>query len=139
MNFRYIILLLLLLVSMEIQAQTPEQSYFDWAEMPFSKEELAKRRQNLLDTLKDDGKSGLVVIPAMDGFSYGETFRQSDDFYYFTGLELPNSLLVMDLSDNSGYLSMNDSSTNEDIELLQLTNKENMQTININRMVFKFS
>jgi len=99
MNSRYFLFLMSLLFSFGIQAQTPEQAYFDWAEMPFSKKELAERRQNLVDTLKEDGKTGLVVIPAMDGFSYGETFRQSDDFYYFTGLELPNSLLVIDLND----------------------------------------
>lgn len=87
-----------------MHSQTPEQAYFDWAEMPFSKEELTERRQNLFDSLKDEGKSGLVVIPAMDGFSYGETFRQSDDFYYFTGLELPNSLLVLDLTDNTAVV-----------------------------------
>lgn len=104
MNSRYLYLLLLILFALEIQAQTPQQAYFDWAEMPFSKEELAERRQNLLKTLKEDGKTGLVIIPAMDGFSYGETFRQSDDFYYFTGLELPNSLLVMDLSDKSSVV-----------------------------------
>ena len=46
-------------------------------------------------------KNGLVLIPANDGFSYGETFRQSDDFYYFTGLELPNALLVLDVRDQS--------------------------------------
>lgn len=104
MNSRYIIPVLLVLISSEIHSQTPEQSYFDWAEMPFSKEELAERRQNLLNTLKDDGKTGVIVIPAMDGFSYGETFRQSDDFYYFTGLELPNSLLVLNLADNSAVV-----------------------------------
>ncbi len=104
MNIRYLFIFILLTISAEIYAQTPVQAYFDWAEMPFSKEELAERRQNLFDSLKDEGKSGSVVIPAMDGFSYGETFRQSDDFYYFTGLELPNSLLVLDVTDNTAVV-----------------------------------
>ena len=79
-----------------VVAQTPEQSYFEWTDLPFSKEELARRRGSLLDKLRKQNKSGYVLIPARDGFSYGETFRQLDDFYYFTGLELPNSILVID-------------------------------------------
>lgn len=79
-------------------AQTPEQSYFDWATLPFSKEELAQRRNKFINILKKQGKNGLVLIPAKDGFSFGETFRQLDDFYYFTGLELPNAILVMNVA-----------------------------------------
>jgi Xaa-Pro aminopeptidase len=80
-----------------VVAQTPEQSYFEWADMPFSKEELSKRRANLIKNLKSQGISGLTIFPGRDGFSYGETFRQLDDFYYFTGLEIPNALLVLDV------------------------------------------
>lgn len=78
-------------------AQTPAQYYFDWTEIPFAKEELFQRRTRLIQELKNNGKSGVVLIPARDGFSSGETFRQLDDFYYFTGLELPNSILTLDL------------------------------------------
>jgi Xaa-Pro aminopeptidase len=85
-------------------SQTPVQSYFEWTDLPFSKEELQQRRENLISSLIKDGKDGLVVIPAKDGFSYGETFRQADDFYYFTGLELPNALLVLDLSNQSSII-----------------------------------
>ncbi|MCE7992524.1 MAG: aminopeptidase P family protein [Roseivirga sp.] len=96
---RCVILLLTLLVSLNSAwAQTPQQSYFEWTDLPFSKSELAQRRTNLIDRLKAQNKSGLVLIPAKDGFSYGETFRQLDDFYYFTGLELPNALLAIELA-----------------------------------------
>ncbi|WP_273566349.1 M24 family metallopeptidase [Maribacter halichondriae] len=81
--------------------QTPEQYYFDWTSLPFSKEELSIRRENLIKQLPEEG---LIIIPAKDGFSYGETFRQLDNFYYFTGLELPNSLLVLDLAKKSEIL-----------------------------------
>ena len=80
-----------------LNAQTPEQSYFEWTSMPFSKEELTKRRKDLIAQSKEDGVDGLILIPSRDGFSSKETFRQLDDFYYFTGLELPNSILVMDI------------------------------------------
>ncbi len=85
-------------------SQTPKQSYFEWTEMPFSKEELTQRRTNLIEELQKEGKSGVVIMPARDGFSYGETFRQLDNFYYFTGLELPNSLLVIDLKNKSSVI-----------------------------------
>lgn len=94
-------LLILLFLSMSLYSQTPEQAYFEWTTLPFSKEELAQRRQKLIDLLQRQEKSGLVLMPSRDGFSYGETFRQLDDFYYFTGLELPNAILVMDLSNES--------------------------------------
>ena len=82
-------------------SQTPVQTYFEWTDLPFTKEELSTRRDNLANMLKKEGETGLVVIPANDGFSFGETFRQADDFYYFTGLELPNAILVMDLNHNT--------------------------------------
>ena len=82
-------------------AQTPVQSYFEWTNLPFTKEELSERRDNLMNILAEQGKSGVIVIPANDGFSFGETFRQADDFYYFTGLELPNAILVMNIENQS--------------------------------------
>ncbi|WP_282049859.1 aminopeptidase P N-terminal domain-containing protein [Maribacter aquivivus] len=82
-------------------AQTPVQSYFEWTNLPFTKEELSERRDNLMSILEEQGKSGVIVIPANDGFSFGETFRQADDFYYFTGLELPNAILVMNVANHS--------------------------------------
>ena len=84
-----------------LHAQTPQQSYFEWTELPFSKEELAQRRDNLVSQLKTQNKTGLVLIPAKDGFSYGETFRQLDDFYYFTGLELPNAILAIEIANGN--------------------------------------
>lgn len=93
--------LLLFVILGSVQAQTPQQSYFEWTELPFSKAELAQRRTNLTTQLKSQGKTGLVLIPAKDGFSYGETFRQLDDFYYFTGLELPNAILAIEVANGN--------------------------------------
>ncbi len=98
---RLVMLLLLLCLSAAVFAQTPVQSYFEWTDLPFTKTELAERRAKLMQVLQRQNKSGLVVIPARDGFSYGETFRQLDDFYYFTGLEIPNAILVLDLAEGS--------------------------------------
>lgn len=96
-----IYLLLFSLATSCIFCQTPVQSYFEWTDLPFSKEELDQRRQKLMSVLEKQQKSGLVIIPANDGFSYGETFRQSDDFYYFTGLELPNAVLVLNIDEQT--------------------------------------
>ncbi|WP_405397059.1 aminopeptidase P N-terminal domain-containing protein [Maribacter sp. Asnod2-G09] len=85
-------------------AQTPVQSYFEWTNLPFTKEELSERRDNLMNLLAEQGKLGVVVIPASDGFSFGETFRQADDFYYFSGLELPNAILVMNVENQSAII-----------------------------------
>lgn len=87
-----------LFISSFVNSQTPEQTYFDWTSVPFSKEEFAERRSNLMLQLP---KLGIVIISSKDGFSYGETFRQLDNFYYFTGLELPNSILVLNLAEAS--------------------------------------
>ncbi len=97
MNKKYKLLMMLSLIAIALGAQTPEQHYFEWTQLPFTKEELSQRREKLIDHLQERGATGLVVVPASDGISSGETFRQNDDFYYFTGLELPNSILVIDI------------------------------------------
>ena len=103
--FKYFISVFIILTFSEVlSAQTPEQSYFDWTAMPFSKEELKQRRVNLIGELQSKGKTGVVLIPSRDGFSYGETFRQLDDFYYFTGLEVPNAMLAIDLEKKTSTL-----------------------------------
>jgi Xaa-Pro aminopeptidase len=75
---------------------TPEQKYFDWTSMPFSKETYQERRNNLIDELRKSG-GGIFLAPARDGYSRGETFRQLNDFMYFTGLEFPNSVLAINV------------------------------------------
>ena len=39
---------------------------------------------------------GVLLVPSGSGESHGETFRQLDDFLYFSGLELPSSILALD-------------------------------------------
>lgn len=98
---RFLFCLIFLFFLIPLNAQTPQQSYFEWTDLPFSKEELAQRRANLISELKTQNNTGLVLIPAKDGFSYGETFRQLDDFYYFTGLEVPNSILAIEIENGN--------------------------------------
>lgn len=70
------------------------QKYFDWATMPFPAAEFAQRRERLFGQLGTS--DGVFLTPSRHHFSDGSTFRQLDDFLYFTGLELPNSILALD-------------------------------------------
>jgi Xaa-Pro aminopeptidase len=76
-------------------AQTPEQRYTDWADPTFATAEYERRRATALEHLAASG-GGVLLIPSADGVTRGDTFRQLDDFLYFTGLELPASLLALD-------------------------------------------
>ncbi len=48
MLYRFSFCLLILFFANTLNAQTPQQSYFEWTELPFTKEELAQRRTNLI-------------------------------------------------------------------------------------------
>ena len=76
-------------------AQTPEQRYADWSTPVFPLDEYEGRRERMLQRLAAQGE-GILLIPSSDGSTHGGTFRQLDDFSYFTGLELPQSMLVLD-------------------------------------------
>jgi len=80
-----------------------EESFFDWSQPQFPEEEYDGRRARLLELLGDRGP-GVVLIPSGDGVTHGQTFRQLDDFNYFTGLELPGSALVLDTRDCTATL-----------------------------------
>lgn len=90
---RLIYVVLILINFRAVLAQTPVQPYFEWTSLPFPVEEYHQRRTKMLELLQ--GK-GIFLCPSSDGLSHGETFRQLDDFNYFTGLEVPNSMLVLD-------------------------------------------
>jgi Xaa-Pro aminopeptidase len=80
-------------------AQTAEQRYADWATPVFPFDEYEGRRDQMLQRLAaqaEGGDGGILLIPSADGSTHGGTFRQLDDFSYFTGLELPGSMLVLD-------------------------------------------
>ena len=74
------------------RAQTPEQRYHDWASPTFPASEYEARRAAALGRLG----GGVLLVPSSDGITHGDTFRQLDDFLYFTGLELPGSMLALD-------------------------------------------
>ena len=84
----------LLVVTLGPDVHAQEQRYFDWTALPFPAEEFAVRRETFAERLAAMG-DGVMLIPSIDGVSGGETFRQQDTFMYFTGLELPRSILAI--------------------------------------------
>ncbi len=78
------------------QVEKPsEQRFFDWTALQFDLDLYNERRTRLM-SLMWDGGGGVLLLPSAHGRSHGETFRQLNDFLYFTGLELPGSVLVID-------------------------------------------
>jgi Xaa-Pro aminopeptidase len=49
---------------------------------------------------------GVLLVPSSDGSTHGDTFRQLEDFWYYTGLEVPNSMLVLDVEQDRALLFM---------------------------------
>ena len=73
-----------------------EQRYGDWVRrLPFRPQEYSFRRSNMIRLLQESG-GGVLLVPSSDGTTHGDTFRQNEDFWYYTGLEVPNSMLVLD-------------------------------------------
>ena len=88
-----------------LSAQTPEQRYSDWVRPGFRPQEYEFRRNRILDGLRATG-GGLLLVPSSDGLTHGGTFRQLEDFWYLTGLEVPQSMLVLDARRDLSILFM---------------------------------
>ena len=59
----------------------------------FPPEEFAKRRAAVYDTIGTKAVAILQGAPTPDGYT---RFRQSNDFYYLSGVEVPNAYLLLD-------------------------------------------
>jgi Xaa-Pro aminopeptidase len=59
----------------------------------FTAEELAQRRARVMEAIGADGIAIVQGAPGVDGF---RVFRQSNEFYYLTGLEAPHAYLLLD-------------------------------------------
>jgi Xaa-Pro aminopeptidase len=70
------------------------------------KEEFAARRAKLFQQIGD----GVVVMQGATETSSYEKFRQSNQFYYLTGVETPRAILVMDGRARSATLYLNPNS-----------------------------
>jgi len=74
--------------------------------MGYSKDEFIRRRKALMDQVKE----GMVILfgearyVGSSGMNPGAHFRQDNDFFYFTGVEDLNSILVMLPKTKQSYL-----------------------------------
>ncbi len=59
----------------------------------FSKEEFARRRARIFEKI---GKNAIAVVQGARGTADFNVFRQSNEFYYLTGIESPHAYLVLD-------------------------------------------
>lgn len=71
-----------------------------FAQQPLNTSEFVTRRAKLFEKIPD----GIAVICAAKEQFYPIKFRQSPDFYYLTGIEEPNAILVLIAANKSSFL-----------------------------------
>jgi len=67
-------------------------SSYSWGELLFEKDEYASRRQKLMDMIPD---GAAIILGAYRPTGY-KAFFQNNNFMYFCGVEIPNSILIID-------------------------------------------
>jgi Xaa-Pro aminopeptidase len=81
--------------------------FFTSAErLGYSPEEFAARRARLVQALQAQNLGGLVVMFGSTAPTPGIRFRQDNDFYYVTGNEALNAVLVMDVASGAAHVFM---------------------------------
>lgn len=68
----------------------------------YSREEFVRRRQDLMENFK----TGMIVLFGKAMPQSGAHFRQDNDFYYYTGIEDLNSILLMAPATGESFLFM---------------------------------
>ncbi|HEX9961959.1 MAG TPA: aminopeptidase P N-terminal domain-containing protein [Pyrinomonadaceae bacterium] len=59
----------------------------------FKKEEFAERRAKIYEQI---GKNAIALVQGAGGVAGFSVFRQSNEFYYLSGLETPHAYLLLD-------------------------------------------
>ncbi|NOT49136.1 MAG: M24 family metallopeptidase [Acidobacteria bacterium] len=91
MNLRRIwICSVLSLLMASVCTSGQEKHYY---QTDFPKEEFAERRAKIFEKI---GKNAIAVIQGAKGTGDFNVFRQSNEFYYLSGLETPHAYLVLD-------------------------------------------
>src|SRR4028119_1123838 len=93
-NFTF---LLLLLVVGSFSALSPlqlkAQEDIPFFTTDFPPQEFAERRAKVFDSIGENGVAILQGAPSPAGYV---RFRQSNEFYYLTGIEVPHAYLLLD-------------------------------------------
>jgi Xaa-Pro aminopeptidase len=82
--------LIILFLMTPVFAFAQEKHYY---QTDFSKEEFAARRAKIYEKI---GKNAIALVQGASGVSDFSVFRQSNEFYYLSGLETPHSYLLLD-------------------------------------------
>ena len=69
-------------------------------------EEFAARRERLVNALRTESPDGTVILFAASSSTPGLRFRQDHDFYYLTGSEARNAVLVIDVRTGAAHAFM---------------------------------
>ena len=80
----------LYLLMFSVCAFSQEKHYY---QTDFSKEEFAERRAKIFEKI---GKNAIAIIQGAKGTADFNVFRQSNEFYYLSGLETPHTYLLLD-------------------------------------------
>ena len=80
---------LALVTSAPLLAELPHPSFTQ----VFSKDEFARRRAKVLANI---GAKGLAVVKGNEAMPGYVSFRQGNDFFYLTGVEAPDAMLLLD-------------------------------------------
>lgn len=132
-NCKYLSLFLLLTACVFVSAQ--EKHYY---QTDFTKEEFAERRAKVFEKI---GKNAIAVIQGAKGTGDFNVFRQTNEFYYLSGIETPHSYLLLDGRNQKTtiYLPRRDEGREsnegkilsfEDAELIkQLTGIDNVKSV----------
>jgi len=77
----------------------------------YTKEEFIRRRNVLMDQVKD----GMIILFGESRPQPAAHFRQDNDFYYFTGIEDKNAILIMVPKTKQSFLFLPQQSSREDL------------------------
>jgi len=77
----------------------------------YTKEEFIRRRNVLMDQVKD----GMIILFGESRPQPAAHFRQDNDFYYFTGIEDKNAILIMVPKTKQSFLFLPEQSSREDM------------------------
>ena len=81
-------------------------STFSAERFGYPPEEFTARRERLVNVLRTQSPDGTVILFGASGSTPGLRFRQDHDFYYLTGSEARNAVLVMDVRTGAAHAFM---------------------------------
>jgi Xaa-Pro aminopeptidase len=87
---RNLLSVLLVFLTANVSLFGQEKHYY---QTDFPKEEFAERRAKIFEKI---GKNAIAVVQGAKGTADFNVFRQSNEFYYLTGVETPHAYLVLD-------------------------------------------